>query len=92
MLSSELEGYRDLALCSDENTQFDLLLTSELGHEFLVNQLQVMEVTEIPFNVERYGGDPVGNIWWIATHVKDVSLEETAQRVEAAGWKWQPPP
>jgi PhnB protein len=45
----------------------------------------VMEVTDIPFNGERYGGvkDPTGNIWWIATHVKDVSLEECARRVEA---------
>ncbi len=54
----------------------------------------VIEVTDIPFNGERYGGvkDPLGNIWWIATHVKDVSLEETARRVEAAGGKWQPQP
>ena len=31
---------------------------------------------------ERYGGvkDPCGNIWWIATHVEDVSLEEQARR------------
>ena len=52
----------------------------------------VMAVTDIPFNGERYGGvkDPLGNIWWIATHVKDVSLEECAQRVQAAGGKWQP--
>jgi PhnB protein len=54
----------------------------------------VMEVTDIPFNGERYGGvkDPTGNIWWIATHIKDVSLEECAQRVEAAEGKWQPGP
>jgi PhnB protein len=46
----------------------------------------LMEVADIPFNGERYGGvkDPTGNIWWIATHVKDVSLEECARRVEAA--------
>jgi uncharacterized glyoxalase superfamily protein PhnB len=52
----------------------------------------VMEVTRIPFNGERYGGvkDPVGNIWWIATHVEDVSLEECERRVEAAGETWQP--
>jgi uncharacterized glyoxalase superfamily protein PhnB len=54
----------------------------------------MMKVTDIPFSGERYGGvkDPTGNIWWIATHVKDVSLEECARRVEAAGGKWQPGP
>jgi PhnB protein len=43
----------------------------------------VKEVQDIPFNGERYGGvrDPVGNIWWIATHVRDVSLEEMMQRL-----------
>jgi uncharacterized glyoxalase superfamily protein PhnB len=31
---------------------------------------------------ERYGGvkDPYGNIWWVATHVEDVSPEEQARR------------
>ncbi len=34
---------------------------------------------------ERYGGvqDPAGNIWWIATHVEDVSPEEQARRIRA---------
>jgi uncharacterized glyoxalase superfamily protein PhnB len=31
---------------------------------------------------ERYGGvkDPCGNIWWVATHVEDVSPEEEERR------------
>ena len=31
---------------------------------------------------ERYGGvkDPCGNIWWVATHVEDVSPEEQERR------------
>ena len=31
---------------------------------------------------ERYGGikDPCGNIWWVATHVEDVSAEEEDRR------------
>ena len=31
---------------------------------------------------ERYGGvkDPCGNIWWIATHVEDVTEEEEERR------------
>jgi len=31
---------------------------------------------------ERYGGvkDPCGNIWWIATHVEDMSPEEEERR------------
>ena len=34
---------------------------------------------------ERYGGvkDPAGNIWWIATHVEDVSREEEERRWNA---------
>jgi PhnB protein len=33
-------------------------------------------------NEERYGGvkDPCENIWWIATHVEDVSPEEEERR------------
>ena len=27
--------------------------------------------------------DPSGNLWWIATHVEDVSPEEMARRHEA---------
>jgi PhnB protein len=27
--------------------------------------------------------DPVGNVWWIVTHVEDVSEEEMAKRAEA---------
>jgi uncharacterized glyoxalase superfamily protein PhnB len=31
---------------------------------------------------ERYGGvkDPCGNIWWVATHVEDVTPEEEERR------------
>jgi len=31
---------------------------------------------------ERYGGvrDPCGNIWWVATHVEDLTPEEQAKR------------
>jgi PhnB protein len=28
--------------------------------------------------------DSAGNLWWIATHVEDVSEEEMAKRMEAA--------
>ena len=31
--------------------------------------------------------DPVGNMWWIATHVEDVSPEELAKRAKAMGDK-----
>jgi PhnB protein len=46
----------------------------------------VAEVRNIPFNGERYGGvkDPTGNIWWIATHVRDVSPEESQRLMDAA--------
>ena len=38
------------------------------------------------FYGDRNGGvkDPVGNHWWIATHIEDVSSEELAKRTEAA--------
>jgi PhnB protein len=37
------------------------------------------------FYGDRRGGvkDPVGNIWWIATHQEDVPPEELAKRAEA---------
>lgn len=36
------------------------------------------------FYGDRSGGvrDPVGNVWWIVTHVEDVSEEEMAKRAE----------
>ena len=37
------------------------------------------------FYGDRHGSvkDPSGNIWWIATHVEDVSAEDLRKRVEA---------
>jgi len=42
------------------------------------------EVRDMPSG-ERYGGlkDPCGNIWWVATHVEDVSPEEENRRWSA---------
>lgn len=47
----------------------------------------VMPVTTMTFSGERYGAvkDPTGNLWWIATHVEDVSPEECAKRFD----EWQ---
>lgn len=41
----------------------------------------VFEIMNLPSG-ERYGGvkDPAGNIWWIATHVEDVTPEEEERR------------
>lgn len=41
----------------------------------------VFEIMNLPSG-ERYGGvkDPCGNVWWIATHVEDLSPEEQAKR------------
>ena len=41
----------------------------------------IFEVMDMPSG-ERYGGvrDPCGNIWWITTHVEDLSPEEQAKR------------
>lgn len=45
--------------------------------------VSVFEMTDLPSG-ERYGGvrDPCGNIWWIATHVKDLSPEQ-----QEMGWR-----
>ena len=45
----------------------------------------VMQPTDMPHAGERYGGvkDLSGNLWWVATHIEDVSLEEQARRVRS---------
>lgn len=47
-----------------------------------VDGSSVMEPTTRPGEGDRYGGvrDPSGNIWWIATHLEDVSSK---QQIEA---------
>lgn len=46
--------------------------------------VSVFDIMNLPSG-ERYGGvkDPCGNIWWIATHVEDISLEEQERRWKA---------
>lgn len=53
--------------------------------------VSVMPVTTMQHAGERYGGvrDPSGNIWWIATHIEDVSQEEAARRVPEHPERWQ---
>jgi uncharacterized glyoxalase superfamily protein PhnB len=52
-----------------------------------VGGISVKEVTTLNFSGQRYGGvkDPSGNVWWIATHVEDVTPEEGARRFK----EWQ---
>ncbi|MEM7349806.1 MAG: VOC family protein [Acidobacteriota bacterium] len=52
--------------------------------------VSVMPVTHMAHAGERYGGvkDPSGNLWWIATHVEDVSHEEEKRRIAAMADKW----
>lgn len=44
----------------------------------------IMDVTTMYHAGERYGGvkDLSGNIWWIATHVEDLTHEEQARRIK----------
>ena len=44
----------------------------------------VMEPADQPHAGERYGGvqDPAGNIWWVATHIEDLTAEEQARRAQ----------
>jgi len=46
--------------------------------------VSVMEPAD-QFYGDRNAGviDPTGNLWWIATHVEDVSPEELARRAKA---------
>src|SRR5215475_10021168 len=58
---------------SDCNTVYERALAS--------GGVSVFPMMTLPSG-ERYGGvkDPCGNIWWIATHVEDVSPEEQERR------------
>ena len=44
----------------------------------------IMEVTTMQHAGERYGGikDFAGNIWWIASHVEDITIEESQKRIK----------
>lgn len=46
-----------------------------------VGGISVFPMMTLPSG-ERYGGvrDPCGNIWWVATHVEDVSADEEDKR------------
>jgi PhnB protein len=43
--------------------------------------ISVFEIMDLPSG-ERYGGvkDPFGNIWWVATHVEDLTPDEQERR------------
>ena len=46
--------------------------------------ISVMPLTHMKHAGEKYGGiqDPAGNIWWIATHLEDISIEEEQRRID----------
>lgn len=50
----------------------------------------IMVPTDMKHAGERYGGvkDPFGNIWWIATHVEDLTPEEQAKRIHEMKSNW----
>ena len=51
----------------------------------------IMEPITMKHAGERYGGakDKNNNIWWIATHIEDVSPEEQMQRIEEMKENWE---
>lgn len=53
----------------------------------------VMDVTTMEHAGERYGGvrDPSGNVWWIATHLRDISQEEAQEWVAEHPERWDTP-
>lgn len=58
-------------------TDCDAVYRRALEH----GSVTVFDIMDLPSG-ERYGGvkDPCGNIWWITTHIKDVSAEEEEKR------------
>jgi PhnB protein len=54
----------------------------------------MMEVKTMAHAGERYGcvKDFAGNIWWIASHVEDMTLEESERRVKEMTNEKQPAP
>lgn len=50
----------------------------------------IMEPTTMEHAGERYGGieDKNGNIWWIATHIEDLTPDEQAKRIMEMKEKW----
>jgi PhnB protein len=53
------------------------------GQAVAAGGTSVTEVTHLPFG-DRVGRvrDPLGNVWWIQTHVEDVTPEQMQQRLE----------
>ena len=45
----------------------------------------IMEVADLTHAGERYGGvqDPTGNVWWIASKVRDIPWDEQQRRMDA---------
>ncbi len=50
----------------------------------------IMLPTDMKHAGERYGGvkDLSGNIWWIATHIEDLTPQEQAKRIEEMKDNW----
>jgi len=52
--------------------------------------VSIMVPTDMKHAGERYGGvkDPFGNIWWIATHIEDLTPEEQEKRIQEMKSNW----
>ena len=53
----------------------------------------IMKPTTMTHAGERYGGvkDSNGNLWWIATHMEDVTPDEQRKRIAEMKEKWSEP-
>ncbi|MBU5343798.1 VOC family protein [Caldibacillus thermoamylovorans] len=51
----------------------------------------IMPPTDMKHAGERYGGvkDGSGNIWWIATHIEDLTPQEQAKRIQEMEKNWE---
>ena len=57
----------------------------------IVDVTSSMEPPFLPWAGDRYGGvkDSSGNLWWIATHIEDVSPVEAKRRIEEHAAEWE---
>jgi PhnB protein len=88
---AEMRVKDSMLMLGEATTQFGPMPTSiylyvpdsDSVYERAVNAggISVFPIMTLP-NGERYGGvkDACGNIWWVATHVEDVSPEEEERR------------
>jgi PhnB protein len=91
IMHAEMQVGDSMLMLADASTEFGPMPTSIYLYVTISDTVyrtalncggtSVFPIMTLPSG-ERYGGvkDPCGNIWWIATHVEDVTPEEQEKR------------